>query len=87
MFPPLSHLFLLFGLLFHLPFGVFPLPLLALEKGLYLREQDTGLMPFRYMLHAAHKGNTSLLWAAVPIPQLYSLAFGFIIGRGTIKTL
>ena len=25
-----------------LPLGIFPLPLLALEKGLYFREQDTG---------------------------------------------
>ena len=58
MFPPLSCL-LLFGLLLCFPLGVFPLPLLALEKRQYLREQDTGLMPFRYMLHAAHKGNTS----------------------------
>lgn len=41
MFPPLSCLVLLFGLL-RFPLGVFPLPLLALEKGLYLREQDTG---------------------------------------------
>ena len=42
MFPPLSCLFLLFGLFLRLPLGVFPLPLLALEKRLYLREQDTG---------------------------------------------
>ncbi len=42
MFPPLSCLFLLFGLPFCFPLGVFPLPLLALEKRLYLREQDTG---------------------------------------------
>ena len=42
MFPPLSCLFLLFGLPFCFPLGVFPLPLLALEKRLYLREQDSG---------------------------------------------
>ena len=42
MFPPLLCLVLLFGLLFRFPLGVFPLPLLALEKRLYLREQDTG---------------------------------------------
>ena len=42
MFPPLSCLFLLFGLPFCFPLGVFPLPLLALEKRLYLREQDAG---------------------------------------------
>ena len=33
---------LLFGLLLYFPLGIFPLPVLALEKGLYLREQDTG---------------------------------------------
>ena len=63
MFPSLSCLFLLFGLLLCLPLGVFSLPLLALEKRLYLREQDTGqnhmLAPFCYVLHAVHKGNTS----------------------------
>ncbi len=59
MFPPLLRLVLLFGPLLRFPLGVFPLPLLALEKRLYLRAQNTGLMPFRYMLHAAHKGNTS----------------------------
>lgn len=42
MLPPLSYLFLLFGFPPGFPFGVFPLPLLALEKRLYLREQDTG---------------------------------------------
>ena len=42
MFPPLLCLFLLFGLLLRFPLGVFPLPLLTLEKRLYLREQDTG---------------------------------------------
>ena len=42
MFPPLSCLFLLFGRPLFLPFGKLPLPLLALEKRLYLREQDTG---------------------------------------------
>lgn len=40
MFPPLSCLFLLFGLPFCFPLGIFPLPLLALEKRLYLREQE-----------------------------------------------
>ena len=40
--PPLSCLFLLFGRPLFLPFGKLPLPLLALEKRLYLREQDTG---------------------------------------------
>ena len=40
--PPLSCLFPLFGLLLRFSLGVFPLPLLALEKRLYLREQDTG---------------------------------------------
>ena len=42
MFPPLSCLFLLFGLPFCFPLGVFPLPRLTLKKRLYLREQDTG---------------------------------------------
>ena len=42
MFPPLSCLFLLFGLPFCFPLGVFPLPVLALKERLYLREQDTG---------------------------------------------
>lgn len=42
MFPPLSCLFLLFGLPPGFPLGKFPLPVLALEKGLYLREQDMG---------------------------------------------
>ena len=42
MFPPLSCLFLLFGLLLRFPLGVFPLPFLTLEKRLYLQEQDTG---------------------------------------------
>ena len=42
MFPPLSCLVLLFGLLFRFPLGVFPLPLLTLKKRLYLREQDAG---------------------------------------------
>lgn len=35
-------LFLLFGLLLCFPFGKLPLPVLALEKLLNLREQDTG---------------------------------------------
>ena len=42
MFPPLLRLVLLLGLFLCLPLGIFPLPLLALEKGLYLREQDAG---------------------------------------------
>lgn len=42
MFPLLSCLFPLFGLPLHFPLGKLTLPLLALEKGLYLREQDTG---------------------------------------------
>ena len=42
MFPPLSFLVLLFGLLLRFPLGVFPLPFPALKKRLYLREQDTG---------------------------------------------
>lgn len=42
MFPPLLRLVLLLGLFLCLPLGIFPLPLLALEKRLYLREQDTG---------------------------------------------
>ena len=42
MFPLLSCLFPLFGLPLHFSLGKLPLPLLALEKGLYLREQDTG---------------------------------------------
>ena len=42
MFPPLLYLVLLLGLLRCFPLGIFPLPVLALEKGLYLREQDTG---------------------------------------------
>ena len=46
MSPLLLCLFLLFGLLFRFPLGVFPLPLLALEKRLYLREQDTGQESF-----------------------------------------
>lgn len=43
MFPPLSCLFLLFRLLLCFPLGKFPLSVLALEKRLYLREQDTGV--------------------------------------------
>ena len=42
MFPPLSCLFLLFRLLLCFPLRKLPLPFLALEKRLYLREQDTG---------------------------------------------
>ena len=42
MFPPLSYLVLLFGLLLCFPLGVFPLPVLALKKRLNFREQDTG---------------------------------------------
>ena len=42
MFPLLSCLFPLFGLPLHFSLGKLTLPLLALEKGLYLREQDTG---------------------------------------------
>ena len=43
MFPPCcSCLFLLFGLLLSFPLGIFPLPLLAPKKRLYLREQDAG---------------------------------------------
>lgn len=42
MFPPLLYLVLLFGLLLCFPLSIFPLPVLALEKRLYLREQDTG---------------------------------------------
>ena len=64
MFPP--HALILFRFVLFLlcfPLGKLPLSFLALEKRLYLREQDTGqihnLMPFRYMLHTAHKGNTS----------------------------
>jgi hypothetical protein len=41
MFPPLSCLFLLFSLLLGFPLGKVPLSFLALEKRLYLREQDT----------------------------------------------
>ena len=47
MFPPLLYLVLLFGLLLYFPLGIFPLPLLTLEKGLYLREQDTGQSLYR----------------------------------------
>lgn len=36
------YLFLLFGLLLRFPVGKLPLSFLALEKCLYLREQDTG---------------------------------------------
>ena len=39
MFPPLLHLVLLFGLLLCFPPGKLPLLLLALEKGLNVREQ------------------------------------------------
>ena len=42
MFPPLSCLVLLFGLLFRFPLGKLTLPFLALKKRLYLREQDAG---------------------------------------------
>lgn len=42
MFPPLLYLVLLFGLLLCFPFGKFPLSVLALEKRLNFREQDTG---------------------------------------------
>lgn len=42
MFPPLLYLVLLFGLLLCFPLSIFPLSLLALEKRLYLWEQDTG---------------------------------------------
>ena len=42
MFPLLSCLFPLFGLPLHFSLGKLTLPLLALEKGLYLREQDAG---------------------------------------------
>lgn len=53
MFPPLLRLVLLFGPLLCLPLGVFPLPLLALEKRLYLREQDTGEIAIP--IHATHR--------------------------------
>lgn len=39
--PPLSFLFLLLCFPLLLPLGKLPLPFLALEKRLYLREQDT----------------------------------------------
>ena len=42
MFPPLLCLVFLFGLLLCFPLGIFPLPVLALKKRLYLREQDAG---------------------------------------------
>ena len=42
MFPPLLCLVLLFGLLLCFPLGVLSPPVLALEKRLYLREQDAG---------------------------------------------
>ena len=42
MFPPLLCLIFLSGLLLCFPFGIFPLPVLALKERLYLREQDTG---------------------------------------------
>ena len=42
MFPPCcSCLFLLFGLLLSFPLGIFPLPLFALKKSPYLRNQST----------------------------------------------
>ena len=47
MFPPLLRLVHLLGLFLCLPLGIFPLPLLTLEKGLYLREQDTGQSLYR----------------------------------------
>ena len=42
MFPPLLCLVLLFGLLLCFPLSKLPLSFLALEKRLYLREQDAG---------------------------------------------
>ena len=42
MFPPLLCLFLLFRLLLCFPLRKLPLPVFALEKRLYLREQDAG---------------------------------------------
>ena len=51
MFPPLSCLFLLFGLPFCFPLGIFPLPLLALEKRLYLREQEYQPL-YQALIHA-----------------------------------
>ena len=42
MFPPLLCLIFLSGLLLCFPFGIFPLPVLALKERLDVREQDTG---------------------------------------------
>ena len=42
MFPPLLYLVLPARLLLYFPLGKLPLPFLALEKGLNLREQGTG---------------------------------------------
>ena len=42
MFPPFLCPFPLLGLLLCFPLGKLPLSFLALEKRLYLREQDTG---------------------------------------------
>lgn len=73
MFPPLLSLVLLFGLLLRFPLGVFPLPLLALEKRQYLREQDTGpILHFCYMLPSPIKGNPYPLWDCIRKLQNYA---------------
>ena len=47
--PPLLYPFPLFGLLFRFPLGKLSLSFLALEKRLYLREQDPG-QGFHFMV-------------------------------------
>ena len=42
MFPPWGLFFVFLRLMLGLPLRIFPLPFLALKKGLYLREQDAG---------------------------------------------
>lgn len=69
MFPPLLCLVLLFGLLFRFPLGKLPLSFLALEKGLYLREQDeydSGHIPGAVLLPV---GTIDEDTAAVVIPE------------------
>jgi len=66
MFPPLSCLFRLILFLLCFPLRKLPLPFLALEKRLYLREQKTG-RDTRFLSYNATcyicppKGNTSSL--------------------------
>lgn len=81
MFPLLSRLLLLSSLLLGLPLRKLLLALLAFEKRLYLREQDTGqrlhfmggysrtvVVDFLFSRHGPHPGHDGRVPAALLLP-------------------